>query len=74
MCQAVLPNEAITEQQTLAAMSEASQPVASSESPLQGKRVVFTGTLTTMSRHRAKLLLCQVGGYRVPWARHSPMG
>ena len=37
--------------------------VADTPSPLQGKRVVFTGTLTTMSRNQAKLLLCQVGGY-----------
>ena len=63
MCQAVLPTEATTEQQTETVMSEASQPVANSESRLQGKRVVFTGTLTTMSRNSAKLLLCQVGGY-----------
>ena len=44
-------------------MPETSRPVANSPSPLRGKRVVFTGTLTTMSRDRAKLLLCQVGGY-----------
>ena len=44
-------------------MSEAPQPEPIGPSALQGKRVVFTGTLTTMTRNEAKLLLCEVGGY-----------
>ena len=44
-------------------MIEASHTEPINPSALQGKRVVFTGTLTTMTRNEAKLLLCEVGGY-----------
>ena len=45
------------------AIARASQPESIAPSALQGKRVVFTGTLSTMTRNEAKLLLCDVGGY-----------
>ena len=45
------------------AIARASQPESIAPSALQGKRVVFTGTLTTMTRNDDKLLLCEVGDY-----------